>query len=670
MTEPDPEKLRDDMSWLTDVHGPLLMHEPGWREKQKQVLALPKYILRPTKEVLGLMRSIDDGTRKLDSFDEHEREAWRTHIASDIISFLHYHAVYRDRDDRKIKSGGLTAGQLVIAWRIAICWTRGVPIRLALLKYRRGGFSWLFSQIEEWVAEFHENRGASSIANDKETARAILRYCKDTHQRMPKWLRATTKYTSKNQLFFEETDKEKLDAGEYGMQSYIDVQSVGKDFVGTGSDIQVAHFSEAGKYDKICDPDEQFTSTTNTIPEQPGTMIILESTAHGAGTWWNGFWDECVLVGQRGWNLYTPIFIPWFFDARNTVPAPPGFTLHEDGEYGDEKKEAELHGLDNGQMAWRRIFITKQRGEDAFDVISRFRQEFPATPEEAWRNSTGRFISPTMFEQIRSRCLTNKTPLFIGDMTPKRELGESLKFTEWATPRSVGSLRVWEHPVAGADYVLGADVATGQAVDMSCLKVYRRQGTRLLRVAEWYGLILVDDFAHVMWRIGFYYNTALLAWERTGPGMNIAPFLRKGTTSAPNSPYPSNRMFRRPRVGHVKWTADGIYGVDMSWKTKRPMMSLFVKTASDGEIELGDEDLDELGAVSVLDNGRIETNGLDRLIACVTAVYGAWLVPAAIPDVDTERVRGVHGSVDWIDEVVDEGDRRKPEYDEEVLFQG
>jgi hypothetical protein len=660
---------KNKYEWLRGGE-PVLLHGKDWREKQAQVLALPKFIKKPGPEVLEVMQGIDSGKLKFEDLDGIRREQWIKHLEKDFVTFMHYHATYRDRDTRKWRTGSLTPGQLVIVWWLALVWLSGAPIRGAILKTRRMGASYVTSQFGLWVAEFHENRGVSSIANDKDTSRAILRYCNDTHKRMPKWMRPPTKYYSKNQMFFEETDKAKIEDGEFGLQSFIDVQSVGKDFVGTGADIQVAMFSEAGKYDKLCDPDDQFTSTTNTIPEQPETAILLESTAHGDGTWWHVFWQQCMRMGTAGWNLYTPIFLPWFFDPRNVVPVAPGFELTTEGEYGDEVMEAELYGLTNEQMQWRRIFISKQRGDDFFDAISRFRQEFPASPEEAWRFSSGRFVPPTLFESIRQNCLFDKKPIFIGDAMNLREEGEVLAFDKWARARPVGPLRIWEMPQQRAEYLLGCDVSSGQAADMSCMKIYRRDGYKLHIAAEWYGLILVDELAHLMWRLGHFYNTAMLGWERTGPGLPIAAFLRKGHQLAPNSPYPSQRMFRRPRIENRQWTSDNVYGVETSRRTKRSMMDNIASAARDGMIQLLPEDLEELGSVAVEDNGALTTAGLDRLMAATCAAWVGWLAPRFSNDEPARSVRSAYGSLDWMDEVMDAGAKKRQESGEEVLFRG
>lgn len=100
-----------------------------------------------------------------------------------------------------------------------------------------------------------------------------------------------------------------------------------------------------------------------------------------------------------------------------------------------------------------------------------------------------------------------------------------------------GSLRVWDDPRSGVEYVIGADAAEGrkrdrtaamrrgigsysdQRPDYSAAIVLEMESG--LHVASWHGYIPPDEFATVLAGIGWHYNTALLVPELNGPGLAV-----------------------------------------------------------------------------------------------------------------------------------------------------
>lgn len=81
-----------------------------------------------------------------------------------------------------------------------------------------------------------------------------------------------------------------------------------------------------------------------------------------------------------------------------------------------------------------------------------------------------------------------------------------------------GSLRVWDDPVPGKRYVIGADVAEGLAHgDYSCADVL--DAVTGYQVAQWHGHIAPDLFGDILFHIGRRYNNALLGVERNNHGL-------------------------------------------------------------------------------------------------------------------------------------------------------
>jgi hypothetical protein len=57
-----------------------------------------------------------------------------------------------------------------------------------------------------------------------------------------------------------------------------------------------------------------------TIPNEPGTEIALESTGNGVGNLFHGMWQDAI----RGESEYIPVFIPWLWQPEYRLDAAAG----------------------------------------------------------------------------------------------------------------------------------------------------------------------------------------------------------------------------------------------------------------------------------------------------------------------------------------------------------
>src|SRR5690606_37607220 len=129
------------------------------------------------------------------------------------------------------------------------------------------------------------------------------------------------------------------------------------------------------------------------VPDQPNTLVVLESTANGVGDWFHEMWQKA----EKGENEFTPIFLPWFIQPEYTRPfrteaereqfiqEVEATHVDANGEtvYTYEKQLMEKHDLTYEQLNWRRWTIAnKCQGDEIL-----FMQEYPSTPEEAFISS-------------------------------------------------------------------------------------------------------------------------------------------------------------------------------------------------------------------------------------------------------------------------------------------
>lgn len=187
--------------------------------------------------------------------------------------------------------------------------------------------------------------------------------------------------------------------------SYV-VATAGQKAGGRSKTTTLFHGSEVAFWQNAGD---HFAASVQTVPDLPGTEIILESTGNGASGEFYERWQDA----QNGVGDYVAIFIPWFWQEEYTRPAPPDFELSDEpGDNGiSEREYAEMFNLSPEQMAWRRAKVAELRSVQLFD------QEYPATAEMAFTSADLQytFIKPIVVLRARKRKnVEGYGPLIIG----------------------------------------------------------------------------------------------------------------------------------------------------------------------------------------------------------------------------------------------------------------
>lgn len=205
------------------------------------------------------------------------------------------------------------------------------------------------------------------------------------HEHCPSLVRPSTGAANAKELFFD-----RLDSG-------YKVGTAGTKGVGRSSTLQLFHGSEVAFWPNA---DSHAAGVLQAVPDQPGTEVILESTANGLGNFFHQKWRDA----ENGVGDFIAIFVPWFWQEEYRKAPPEGFELTE-----DEREYAGLYGLDAEQMAWRRNKITELK--DA----ALFKQEYPATAAEAFQMSGhDSYISPSLVAKARKTKAEPSGPLVIG----------------------------------------------------------------------------------------------------------------------------------------------------------------------------------------------------------------------------------------------------------------
>jgi hypothetical protein len=261
-------------------------------------------------------------------------------------------------------------------------------IRALILKGRQEGCSTYVEGRFYWRVTHGMGLRAFILTHEQDATENIFNMAQRFHEHCPPEVRPHTGASNAKELRFD-----KLDSG------YRVSQTSANDSGGAGRSQtnQLFHGSEVAMWRNA---DDQAAGALQTVPNEPGTEIILESTARGFGNFFHRMWSDA----ERGLSDYIAIFVPWFWAPEYRVEAPPGFSLTE-----EEAAYMAAHGLDLGQMAWRRDKI-RVLGDPLL-----FCQEYPATASEAFQ-TTGHdsFIKPALVLKARRTKLQAIGELVLG----------------------------------------------------------------------------------------------------------------------------------------------------------------------------------------------------------------------------------------------------------------
>lgn len=187
------------------------------------------------------------------------------------------------------------------------------------------------------------------------------------------------------------------------LQSGYDVGTAGSAQIGRSLTLQLFHGSEVGFWPNA---ENHAKGVLNAVSDEPGTEIILESTANGIGNYFYNMWKSA----EQGLNGYIPIFIPWFWESKYTASIE-NFRMNEDEEFLFDLYEK--NGLTLPHLAWRRMKVSGSKDIDA--GIESFKQEYPCNANEAFLNPIANiFINSRFVSRARKNRIDTDNRLIIG----------------------------------------------------------------------------------------------------------------------------------------------------------------------------------------------------------------------------------------------------------------
>ena len=382
----------------------------------------------------------------------------------------------------------------------------GKPLRLIMLKARQWGGSTLVQMYMAWIQLLLKKNWNSVICGHKQATAAVIKNIyKRALQNYPKHLTNDGKRPALK-IFEGCSNVNQL----IGSESLIINASARSQDAIRGYDVKMAHLTEVAFWPSttMYSPENVIRSIGGTIPLQPLTMIVLESTADGTGNFFHNEW----LRAKAGMSDKEAVFVPWYeIEIYRKEVANPQHLVDEMDDYEKwlwQDCECTLEMI-NWYHHKRREYISQNK----------MASEFPTTDIEAF-NSTSNKVFP--LEVIERLNYTTSMPLHQGDMTGKGE--NALRDLDFTVNNS-GPMELWKRPEESKfrnRYLVVVDVGgRSDSSDWSVIAVFDRHldtddskaESRPEVVAQWRGHIYHDELAWKAVQIARYYGNALLVFE-------------------------------------------------------------------------------------------------------------------------------------------------------------
>ena len=355
-------------------------------------------------------------------------------------------------------------------------------VRAIILKARQQGISTYCAGRVFWKTYFTPHARSVVMAHDSATSDALFNLSKNIIRNMESSYKPNEVKSNAKEIVISSPHFKK-EGGEKPISSYR-LYTAGSPEAGRGTTPTIAHLSEVAFWQH----DEKILAGLfQGISEAPGTEVILESTANGAQGEFYRLWKGAL----DGENEYLPIFLPWFTTSEYYRDPPEGFERSS-----EEELLVEQHNLNNGQLYWRRLKIA-EGGE------LKFRQEYPATPDEAFITA-----GKSVFAMDK---VSNLLPV-----VPDKTMLFDFNSLTWE-PSKDGNLELWEYPDWDSNYVIAADVALGVGQDYSAAVIMDTDRKVIGLYRDSY--IDPSKFGDLLFYLGRYYNNALLTVESNSMGV-------------------------------------------------------------------------------------------------------------------------------------------------------
>lgn len=372
------------------------------------------------------------------------------------------------------------------------------------LKCRQIGISTISLAMDLYWIFGHECQGG--IVVHEESARDQFRAILDMYYEglPPMWKQPIVQH-NRNQLL--------LANGSLLQYKVAGIKETSKKSLGRSSALSFGHMTEVAYWG---DPQQIASLKSSMAEENPNRFFNWETTANGFNHF-NDMWNDA-----HGSVSVRPIFVTWwsneFYRAKRGTAkfkqywGERGRATEQERDWIRQVKAEYDHDLDEEQLAWYR-WNRAEKVTDEMDLYA----EFPTVPEDAFVATGSKFFTGKSLSAAYRKVLSEPKPKFM-----RFQFGSEFRDTQVVECNErVAHLKVWEEPVKGSHYCLGADPAYGSSeeADRFVIQVNRCWANRVEQVAEFCVTEMSTyTFAWIIVYLAGCYTPCVYNIEVNGPG--------------------------------------------------------------------------------------------------------------------------------------------------------
>jgi len=264
-------------------------------------------------------------------------------------------------------------------------------IRIALVKPRQVGWSTLIQSLLHWYATRIAGFKIHTINHDSDSSGKFLRRFKKLCLAAPPYIKQGRQVENRKEILFDNN-------------SYHTISTAGSPDALRSDAIHALHLTEE---DSVDDPASLTAAVLPALSDGRGSVGFRESTAKGKNRPWHIFIQEA-LAGQNLWRVFHD---PWYNHPKYQRTPPVGWEPNEATKTAIAFiKESLKYELTPAQAYWRQMKAQELRAEWLF------KQEFPATIDEAFQASANTLYNPTAVYRASTNSVTadGYAPLIMG----------------------------------------------------------------------------------------------------------------------------------------------------------------------------------------------------------------------------------------------------------------
>ncbi len=311
----------------------------------------------------------------------------------------------------------------------------GRPIRQIVLKARQVYISTAVAARFFHAVPFRAGQKAMVVAHESKAAANIFGYYKQFRDG----------YKPFHDVRLPALKRETTSRLEWVNGSWIDVHTANNLKGGRSFSLRYLHLSEYAFYR---DAATLMLGLMNAVPDDPGTVVVVESTANGMGGEFYEMWNAA--NDPASGSAFAPVFFGWWEHPEYSmfIADIPRF---QDSLTKDETDLMRLYSLSLQKLAWRRWAIRNKCGGS----VDTFNQEFPACPGDAFLFSGRPRFSHFHLSKMQTVAEPAVGELEVFQNGPKQVVAFNIN------PDGKGALSVFKKPAQGHRYAIGCDPVGG-----------------------------------------------------------------------------------------------------------------------------------------------------------------------------------------------------------------